>query len=104
MTAATALAIATLGTFALRSLSVRVFSDRDLDPGFGLALRYSALAIIAALVVQSLPQDAGASALHVPALAGTTVAVVAGRRARNIAVVIVLAVATYAGAVATGLG
>jgi branched-subunit amino acid transport protein len=104
MNAVVALAIATLGTFALRSLSVRVFSTRELDPGSGLALRYAALSIIASLVVQSLPDHGDPSVVHVPVLAGTAVAVVAGRCVRNITGVIVLAVATYAGAVAIGLG
>jgi branched-subunit amino acid transport protein len=102
--AAAALMIATVGTFALRALSVRAFAARDLDPRFGLALRDAALAIIAALVVRSLPHDADTSALQIPALAGIAVAVVAGRRQGNLAVVILLAVATYTGAVAVGLG
>lgn len=104
MNAAAALVIATLGTFALRALSVRAFATRDLDDRFALALRSAALAIIAALAVRSLPKGAGTSGLPHAALAGIVVAVVAGRRLRSLALVILLAVATYSGAVAIGLG
>jgi branched-subunit amino acid transport protein len=100
MNAAAALLAASLGTFAIRQVSVRVLAHRALSPAIGIALRHAALGVMAALVVSSSPS---AGRLGVPspaAVAGIAASAVVARSTRNIAASTAMGILTFAGATA----
>jgi branched-subunit amino acid transport protein len=94
--AAAALLTATVATFALRQVSVRLLADRELPVVVGHALRHGALAVMAALVMSSLPTTGRFGAPTAAAIAGTAAACVVARRTRNLAAAVAVGVAAYA--------
>jgi branched-subunit amino acid transport protein len=96
MNAAAALCAATVGTFALRQLSVRALANRELPPVVGHALRHAALAVMAALVMSSLPTTERLDLPTAAAIAGTGAACVIARRTRNLAAAIAIGLVVYA--------
>ena len=103
MSSAVALLVAAAGTFALRYGSVRALAHRRIPPAVEDTLRHAALAVIAALVVASLPSSGGAGLPPVGAVVALVAATVVARRTRNITVAITVAVVVYAAAVALPL-
>jgi branched-subunit amino acid transport protein len=104
MNAVAALLVASLSTFALRYGSVRVLADRRLPPAVEVTLRHAALAIMAALVMSSLPRTGRLGLPAAAALAAVAGAGAVARRSRNITAAIAIGVAIYAAATAFGLG
>ena len=74
MNAAAALLTASVGTYALRHVSVRALADRRLPPIVGTILRHGALAVMAALVMSSLPPEAGHGAPSASTVGGLAAA------------------------------
>jgi branched-subunit amino acid transport protein len=91
-----ALIITAAGTFAIRTGSVQAFQERAMSPVVTRVLRHAALAILASLAVSSLPSAAGG--IEAPSLVGLVATVVAARRFSNLAVVMAVGIAAYAGA------
>ena len=96
MNAAAALLTATVGTFALRQLSVRALANRELPVPVGQALRHAALAVMAVLVMSSLPITERLGTPTAAAIAGTAAVCVIARRSRNVAAAIGIGIITYA--------
>ena len=100
MSAAVALLIAAAGTFALRYGSVRALAQRRIPPAVEGALRHAALAVIAALVVASLPSSGRMGLPSAGAVVALMAAAVVARRTRNITAAIAVAMVFYATAAA----
>jgi hypothetical protein len=102
MNAVAALLAASGGTFALRYASTRFFAARALEARLVDVLRHASLAIMASLVIASLPADHD-FALANPAIAvGVAVGVLASRRVANVSLVLLLTVSGYAAVHALG--
>ena len=100
MNAAAALLAASLGTFALRQISVRVLAHRQLPPAIGITLRHAALGVMAALVGSSSPSVGRLGVPSLAAAAGMAATAIVARRTRNIAAAIAIGITTYAVAIA----
>jgi branched-subunit amino acid transport protein len=104
MNAAAALLAASLGTFALRQISVRVLAHRQLPPAVWVALRHAALAVMAALVVSASPPTGRPGMPSLAAAAGMAATAIVARRTKRIAASIAIGIVTYAAARAIDTG
>ena len=98
MNAAAALLVASLGTFALRQISVRVLAHREVRPVIGVTLRHAALAVMAALVVSSSPSAGRLGVPSLAAAAGMAATAIVARRTRNLAAALAVGIVVFAAA------
>jgi branched-subunit amino acid transport protein len=95
MNATAALLAATVGTFALRQISVRALADRELPVVVRQALRHAALAIMAVLVMSNLPTTQRLGSSTAAAVASLAAVCVVARRTRHLAVAIAVGIVAY---------
>lgn len=95
MNALAAFLLASLGTYALRHVSARALANRQLPPVIGVVLRRAALAVMAALVISSLPQAQELGAHSASAIAGLAAAAIVARRTESVSTSLAIGIAVH---------
>lgn len=96
MSAIVGLCLASVGTYAMRIGSVRLFGSRPLPAAATRILRHAALGVMASLAISSLTDPGGAGGVTAAGLAGVAAVVVASRRCGDLTTVMAVGVAAYA--------
>lgn len=96
MNAAAALLTASLGTYALRHVSVRALANRELPPAIAITLRHAALAVMAALVMSSIPPTGEVGLPPASAIVALLAAGIIARRSENVTAAIAIGITVYA--------
>ena len=96
MNALAAFLLASVGTYALRHVSARALANRQLPPVIGVVLRHAALAVMAALVISSLPRTGELGAHSASAIAGLAAAGIVARRTESVTTAIAIGITMYA--------
>jgi branched-subunit amino acid transport protein len=95
VTAAVALGLASVATYAIRVGSVRAFDRRHLPPIAGRVLRHAALGIMASLVITTLPASSAAGGIGAASAAGLAASTVTARRTNNMTLIMLAGIAAY---------